>query len=199
MTTHDALLPAVVHLPASAARPRRRGDRVVGGCRNAPSRDWHEASDRRCLSGWSQSGDSGHQRTVGSFRSCPVFVAHQLSALVAAVRGEAEQPPEPFALLRAGPLQWRFLCSTRKPVSSSRPMACRRPRVETRSRLAVASVVQRAPAPAGHALTAARTRPGWPGSGRRSGGPLDRSGKGSADRAIRPGCRRDRHVPSRVP
>jgi hypothetical protein len=29
-------------------------------------------------------------RSVGSFWSCPVFVAHQLSALVAAVWGEAE-------------------------------------------------------------------------------------------------------------
>jgi hypothetical protein len=34
--------------------------------------------------------------TVGSFWSCPVFVAHQLSALVAADRGEAERPPAPF-------------------------------------------------------------------------------------------------------
>src|SRR5271166_3119420 len=40
-----------------------------------------------------------HSR-VGSFWSCPVFVAHQLSALVRAVRGEAERPPAPF---RGGP------------------------------------------------------------------------------------------------
>src|SRR5436309_192582 len=43
-----------------------------------------------------------------------------------------------------------------------------RPRVETRSRLAVAPRVRQAPPFAGHALTAVSTRPCWVQSGRRS-------------------------------
>src|SRR2546430_7697287 len=121
----------------------------------------------------------------------PGIVAHQLSALVAAVRGEAERPPVPFLLVTARPLQFEFLCSTWKPVSSSRPMVGPWPRVETRSRLAVALSVPQRPAFPGHALTASSTRPGWAGSGRRSGDRLDRSGKGNAAPATRPSFRPD--------
>ena len=77
---------------------------------------------------------------VGSFRSCPVLVAHQLSAFDGGDRRNAEQPPGRLASIRLH-LELRpalFLCSTLKPVSSSRPAACPWPRVEPRSRLAVA-------------------------------------------------------------
>jgi len=46
-----------------------------------------------------------------------------------------------------------------EPVSSSRPTACRGPRVET-------PLVQRSPALPGHALTASSTRPRWVRSAR---------------------------------
>jgi len=59
-----------------------------------------------------------------------------------------------------------FFVRPKKPVSSSRPMLCHWPRVETRSRLASAPRVRLELAFPGHALTASSTRPHWHGSGR---------------------------------
>src|SRR5262249_60109872 len=90
-----------------------------------------------------------------------------------ATGGKRTHPPGRLVSIRLH-LELRpvlFLCSTLQPVSSSRPAVWDRPRVEPRSRLAVATEGRQGALFPGHALTAASTGPGLAGPGGRSGGP----------------------------
>jgi hypothetical protein len=111
-----------------------------------------------------------HRRPVGSFSSCPVLVAHQLSAFGFGVPSESGRPLGAVCAVTIGLRrpQGLFLCSTWKPVSSSRPALARGSRVETASRLAVGHEARRGMALPGHALTASSTAPAWGRSGRQS-------------------------------